>query len=559
MALYRFEAKIISRAGGRSSVGAAAYRTGKCATASAAYRAGATMVDERTGKRFDYSKKKGVHGAEVMLPLAAPRWMQDRTQLWNAVEKIEKRHDAQLARDFVISLPHELPHEERVKLIRAFVRDHFVAKNLVADIAWHAPEKRGDPRNYHAHVMVSMRRVDGDGFAKRKERAPGKLHPMQQWKKELESLRQAWAEHGALALDRAGLRIEAERFRVGHLALKKQRELAIKRGDLDWAEQLDREAEPKQGPLATKMEREGRESNAGNDRRAVQQRNAELTALKAEHAAVNAEIIILELERVKRGHMDEPTDDLLERQHTREAELLEEAKEREAALVAFRQRKQQEAEEARRQEEERKRAEAVRAREGEIADPRSRYAQALGEHYDVRDPYTSLARASMAEYRAFAKQQEEYRKQEAAEQDPEKRKLIGLARQIEAHDYMAITSERLSCIGRQLAGPGAERRAQAEGRTTQASLDDAKAVAHTGRSKELREQRNQLVDAAERQGRRVDTAELHKLGRMVESREGEMTDRGAERLGKLQNVSALYAQRDAARASRGRDRGGRSR
>ncbi len=44
--------------------------------------------------------------------------MRDRAQLWNAVEKVEKRKDAQIARDLVLSLPHELTHEQRVELVR---------------------------------------------------------------------------------------------------------------------------------------------------------------------------------------------------------------------------------------------------------------------------------------------------------------------------------------------------------------------------------------------------------------------------------------------------------
>ena len=40
---------------------------------------------ERTGERYDYSRKRGVLGAEIMLPDGASAWMQDRSALWNAV------------------------------------------------------------------------------------------------------------------------------------------------------------------------------------------------------------------------------------------------------------------------------------------------------------------------------------------------------------------------------------------------------------------------------------------------------------------------------------------
>ena len=48
MAIYHLSAKPISRATGRSATGAAAYRAGE------------TITDERTGLVFDYSKKRGI-------------------------------------------------------------------------------------------------------------------------------------------------------------------------------------------------------------------------------------------------------------------------------------------------------------------------------------------------------------------------------------------------------------------------------------------------------------------------------------------------------------------
>src|ERR1700761_6168360 len=87
MAIYRFEAKVISRGGGRSTVGASAYRsggavavrTGKCVTSAAAYRAAVDLEDERTGQRYDYTRKRGVLGSEIMLPEGAASWMADRS------------------------------------------------------------------------------------------------------------------------------------------------------------------------------------------------------------------------------------------------------------------------------------------------------------------------------------------------------------------------------------------------------------------------------------------------------------------------------------------------
>ena len=267
MAIYRFEGKIIGR------------KQGKSATASAAYRAADRIVDERTGQAFDYGRKRGVLHSEILAPDNAPEWMRDRAQLWNAVERVEKRKDAQLARDFEIALPHELTHEQRLELVRGFVREEFVDRGMIADLALHAPDRAGDARNYHAHVMLTMRDLVGDGFGNK----------AREWNDT--ELLEEWREHWANAVNR-----ELERYgleaRVDHRSLADQG--------------IDREPEPKLGPIATEMEREGRPSHAGDDRRAVLARNAERAALETELSAVSAEIIDLEEERARRAQERPP-------------------------------------------------------------------------------------------------------------------------------------------------------------------------------------------------------------------------------------------------------------
>lgn len=93
MAIYHLSAKAIGRSQGRSS------------TAAAAYRAGVRITDERTGLVFDFRRKRGVDGSEIFTPDGS---QPERGALWNAVEKVEKRADAQLAREVEIALPREL-------------------------------------------------------------------------------------------------------------------------------------------------------------------------------------------------------------------------------------------------------------------------------------------------------------------------------------------------------------------------------------------------------------------------------------------------------------------
>jgi len=106
-----------------------------------------------------------------------------------------------------------------------------------------------------------------------------------------------------------------------------------------------------------------------------------------------------------------------------------------------------------RQAEEARKAEAQRAYEAEreaaakelfIRDPGMRYGQALAQHYDIRDPYGSLARSAMAEYGAFLRDRENIDRQIARATDPMERKGLELQKKIEAAEYMAITSNRIA-------------------------------------------------------------------------------------------------------------------
>jgi MobA/MobL family len=444
MALYRFEAKVISRSDNRSTLNAAAYRTGKSAASAAAYRHGTQLTDERTGQTYDYSRKRGIQGSEILITAGAPAWASDREKLWNEVERVEKRKDSQLARDFVISLPHELDAEQRRALLTDFLDRNFVDKGYLCDVAFHAPHGKGDDRNHHAHVMVPMRRLDANGFAKKKDRPEGNPHDA--WQTELAHWRKDWADTTNRHLEAAG-RLE----RVSHLSLVEQG--------------IDRQPEPKQGPIATEIEREGRESHAGSDRRQVQAENADRAKLKADMANV----VNLAVEIIRRGKVEEVTDAQASEQPRRISEAAahlqgQEAKrQQEQARDDFKKRTEQQAEEARKEQAKnqtqqqtgdaavsRPQQDAAQ-RNGDIADATTRYRVALGNHYDVHDPYASLARAAMAEYGAFAKQQEELRQQAAAEKDPAKRHDIDLRRRIEGHEYMAITEHRIAGLSDDIA------------------------------------------------------------------------------------------------------------
>ena len=141
MAIYRLSISIISRGRGKSAV------------ASSAYRAGEKIKNEYDGLTHDYTRKRGVVHTEILLPKNAPAEFADRATLWNAVEKIEKAKNSQLAREVTIALPIELTQLQNINLVREYVKQNFVDKGMCADIAIHDT----DGSNPHAHIMLTMR------------------------------------------------------------------------------------------------------------------------------------------------------------------------------------------------------------------------------------------------------------------------------------------------------------------------------------------------------------------------------------------------------------------
>lgn len=228
MAIYHFSAKAISRATGRSATGAAAYRAGE------------TITDERTGLVFDYGKKRGIDHSEIMATANAPEWAHDRAKLWNAVEHSEKRKDSQVAREVEVALPTELNLDQQRELVCSFARSQFVDVGMVADIAIH--HAKGS--NPHAHILLTMRDIGPDGFGQ-KNRSWNDKALLQNW-------REAWE----LQTNRA-LEISGHSIRIDHRTL-------IEQG-------IDREPTKHLGPSACGYERRtGRPS----DKRMQQEREA---------------------------------------------------------------------------------------------------------------------------------------------------------------------------------------------------------------------------------------------------------------------------------------------
>ncbi|CDX58806.1 putative Conjugal transfer protein, traA [Mesorhizobium plurifarium] len=197
MAIYHLHVKVIARKAGSSAV------------ASAAYRSASRLRDERIDRVQDFSAKRGVVHSEVMLPDNAPESWSDRGRLWNDVEAFEVRKDAQLAREVEFALPRELSQAQGIELARDFVQAEFVSRGMVADVNVHWEKAEDGSPKPHAHIMLTMRSVDENGFGP-KVRDWNRTELIERW-------RQRWAE---LANERlAELDIDA---RIDHRSLEAQ-------------------------------------------------------------------------------------------------------------------------------------------------------------------------------------------------------------------------------------------------------------------------------------------------------------------------------------------------
>ncbi|MFO3664258.1 MobQ family relaxase, partial [Pseudomonas amygdali] len=263
IAIFHANTKPIARSTGRSSVAAAAYRSGT------------ELVDMRTGLVHDYTRRGGVVSTEIMLPDGTSA---ERNALWNAAESAEKRKDGRTGREWIIALPAELDEGARQELASAFGIELATRYGVAVDLAIHLPDREGDSRNHHAHVMTTTRQVSRDaaGLLVMGEKSTIELSDTKRRgmglgsaADEVVAIRQLWERMANRALENAG-----SDARIDSRSLK--------------AQGLDREATTHLGPVASDMERRNKASDRGDGNRQVAANNALREQLSAQILDLNA-------------------------------------------------------------------------------------------------------------------------------------------------------------------------------------------------------------------------------------------------------------------------------
>jgi ATP-dependent exoDNAse (exonuclease V) alpha subunit len=190
---------------------------GRSAPAAAAYRAGERIRDERTGKLHNQSGRADVTHTEIFLPSHVKQgeagWARDRSRLWNAAEAAERRRNSLVAREYQISLPHELTASQRLDLARKFSRELADRHRIAVDLAVHDPRPEGDPRNFHAHLLVTTRQAGPDGLGAKAgldTHYDGRLRWAQEGVAEIKAIRERLASLTNDAYKTAGLDLRVD-------------------------------------------------------------------------------------------------------------------------------------------------------------------------------------------------------------------------------------------------------------------------------------------------------------------------------------------------------------
>ena len=162
---------------------------------------------------------------------------------WKSADDFERVNGASY-REYELNIPNELSHEQGIKLVQDFVKNELEYKHPYS-FAIHESHSKDGEKNLHCHLMFSERELDDilrtkEQFFKRAnsvnpELGGAKKNRIWHKKEKLYEIRKSWEILSNQALEKNGFD-----ERVSCESLKKQREVALEKGDYLKAELLNR-------------------------------------------------------------------------------------------------------------------------------------------------------------------------------------------------------------------------------------------------------------------------------------------------------------------------------
>ena len=178
----------------------------------------------------------------------------NRERLWNKAEAAERRKDAVVAREMELGLPCELSLEEQKKLAIDMAEKISQKYDCAVDLTLHAPDKEGDHRNYHVHLLftsrswASVKDQSDRNFASRKYRDLNKATA----KEEVLYWRGLWEEMVNDAYEKNGLD-----ERVSSLSCEEQGKIKkYEHFDFEKYQHLRRKGELEEAKKASRLKQE---------------------------------------------------------------------------------------------------------------------------------------------------------------------------------------------------------------------------------------------------------------------------------------------------------------
>jgi len=199
-----------------------------------------------------------------------PSFAEDNPKyFWECAEKYEGTNRVTY-KEFEIGLPHELSTEQNIEIARGFCDECF-GKEFVYSMGVHKkPSSNGEIDNIHFHVMFSERELDGIErtpelfFKKANKKEPEKGGAVKnvKWSKmgAIKDYRKKWEVYINKELEKVGLE------KISCETLIKQKLNAIKAGDLDKADCLERVPTNLSGTISIKIKKSGIKSLSKSER-----------------------------------------------------------------------------------------------------------------------------------------------------------------------------------------------------------------------------------------------------------------------------------------------------